>query len=107
MEILEPLWPEVIGGYARSLDHLGEVLGEEHDLSVLLRLLGASPELSPDPVERSVLTALARQRRTDLRFASATLGARAYAEPAPRLVRRMAAYWEAWDSRPVVGGSEA
>ena len=106
MEILEPLWPEVIGGNARSLDHLGDVLGEEHDLSVLLRLLGVSPELCPDPMERSLLTALARQRRTDLRFASATLGARAYAEPAPRLVQRVAAYWEAWDRPPAVGALE-
>lgn len=101
IEILEPLWPEVIGGYARSLEHLGDVLGEEHDLSVLLELLGANPELCPDPVERSLLAAVAVRRRSDLRLASAALGSRAYAEPAPRLVTRFAVYWEAWDRPPV------
>jgi CHAD domain-containing protein len=101
MEILEPLWPDVIGGYARSLEHLGDVLGEEHDLSVLLGLLGGSSELCPDPVERSLLTAVAVRRRSDLRLASAALGTRAYAEPAPRLVKRFAVYWEAWDRPPV------
>ena len=106
MEILEPLWPEVVGAYARSLGHLGDILGEEHDVSLLLELIGGSPELCPDPMERSLLAALARQRRSDLRLASATLGARAYAEPAPRLVRRFAAYWEAWDRPPILGTTE-
>lgn len=103
MEILVPLWPEVISGLAASLDRLGDVLGEEHDLAELLRTIAARPDLCPDPVERSMLVALVQHRRAELQTAALGLGARIYAEPHNRFVGRVGEYWAAWDAPVPVG----
>lgn len=94
LEILHPLWPEVVGGTAMSLDRLGDVLGEEHDLAELLSLLSVQPGLCPDPVERSLLAALAQHRRVELQTAARVLGTRIYAEKPKAFARRLGAYWD-------------
>lgn len=96
MEVVEPVWPEVIGGYASSLDRLSEILGGEHDLAVLLGVLIDDPSLTSDPAERALLFAIAQQRRRELQAASLTLGARMYSEPPGRFVTRVEGYWDAW-----------
>lgn len=104
-EILAPLWPESVGGLAQSLDQLGEWLGDDHDLAVLLRLVADIPELCPDMRERSFLAALAQHRRAELQMAAFTLGARIYAEHPRRFVARLGAYWKAWDAPTPLGYS--
>ncbi len=96
MEILSPLWWEVVGGLASSLDTLGEMLGEEHDLSELTRLVTTIPDLAPDPDERSLLVGLALNRRLELQRAAQMSGARIYAESGQQFTRRLGAYWQAW-----------
>ena len=94
MEILHPLWPEVVGGTALSLDRLGDLLGEEHDLAEMLSLLAVTPDLCPDDVERSLFAALAQHRRGELQAASRVLGTRVYAEKPKAFVARLGAYWD-------------
>jgi CHAD domain-containing protein len=106
LEILSPLWPDVLSGHAASLERLGDLLGTEHDLAQLLRLLAARPDLLPDPVERSLLVALVQHRRAELQTASLALGARVYAEPTRRFTERLAAYWDAWETPVPVGFAE-
>lgn len=96
MEILDPLWPEVIGGLAASLEHLGDVLGDDHDQSELIGLVAAVPELAPDPDERNLLVALSHQRRRELEGAARVMGGRIYAEGATQFTVRLKAYWSAW-----------
>jgi CHAD domain-containing protein len=96
MEILAPVWPEVIGGLAVSLEQLGDVLGDDHDQSELIRLTAALPELAPDPDERNLLVALANQRRRELEGAARVMGGRVYAEAASQFIARLKAYWTAW-----------
>lgn len=96
MEIVAPLWWEVVGGLAVSLDTLGEVLGEEHDLAVLTRLATSVPDLVPDPDERSLLVSLAFSRRQELQGAARVMGNRIYAESPHQFTRRLGAYWQAW-----------
>lgn len=98
VEILAPLWPEVLGGHARALDRLGEALGDEHDLAVLLDLVREDPGLCPHPRERALLVALAQHRRSALQRDALLLGARLYAEPPRLFVRRLHAYWDAWEA---------
>ncbi len=93
MEVLVPIWPEVMGGLVASLDRLSEILGEEHDLAELLGLLMVRPEVCSDPVERSLFAALAQHRRSELQAAARVLGNRVYAEPAPAFRKRLGAYW--------------
>jgi CHAD domain-containing protein len=94
MEFLVPLWPEVIAGTAATLDRLGMVLGEDHDLAELLILVEERPEMCSSPAERSLLFALARQRQTELRHAADVLGRLVYAEKPASLRGRFGAYWE-------------
>lgn len=94
MEFLTPLWPEVVGGYASSLDTLGEVLGEDHDLAELTDLIFEQPDLCPDPRERSLFAVLAQQRRSELQVAAEVLGRRAYAEKPASMHARFGEYWE-------------
>jgi hypothetical protein len=96
MEILAPLWPEVIGGLAASLEQLGDVLGDDHDQTELIALVAALPELAPDPDERNLLMALSHQRRRELEGAARVMGGRIYAEAAEQFSGRLKAYWSAW-----------
>lgn len=103
MEILRPLWPEVIGGTALALEQLGDVLGDEHDLAELLGLLSVTPDLCPDPTERSLFAALAQHRRAELQAAARILGTRAYAERAGRFAARIESYWDSTRFPTAVG----
>jgi CHAD domain-containing protein len=96
MEVVSPLWPEVVGGLALSLAHLGDVLGDDHDQSELIRLVASVPDLMPDPDERNLLVALSQQRRRELEAAAAVMGRRIYAESSDRFALRLGAYWSAW-----------
>ena len=95
MEFLAPLWPEVVVGTAMTLDRLGNILGEDNDLAELAELLRGRPDLCPDPRERSLLRALANQRRNELQTAAEILGRRIYAERPETLSARFGEYWGA------------
>lgn len=97
MEIITPLWPEVVLGMVITLDRMSELLGEDHDLAELLESLTDRPELCPNPMERSLLRALAEQRRSDVETASRILGRRIYAEGPAGLKGRFGAYWESME----------
>lgn len=94
MEFLAPLWPEVVVGMAMTLERLGLMLGEEHDLAELLVLLRERPDLCPDPRERSLFAALATQRRSELQTGAEILGRRVYAEKPGSLSHRFGEYWD-------------
>ena len=93
-EILRPIWPEVVGGTATTLDDLGEYLGQEHDIAELIALLTVDPQLCPDPVERSLFAAVAQHRRLELQTGARALGMRVYAEKPARFVDRFEMYWK-------------
>jgi len=94
MEFLAPVWPEVVLGMTMTLDRLGLILGEDHDLAELLSLLHDRPDLCPNPRERSLFSALVTQRRTELQIAAEILGRRIYAEQPSSLEHRFGEYWE-------------
>ncbi len=94
MEFLAPLWPEVVVGTAMTLDRLGLILGEDHDLAELAGLLRKRPDLCPNPRERSLFAALATQRRSELQTAAEILGKRVYAEKPGSLTHRFGEYWD-------------
>ncbi|MFV1961729.1 MAG: CHAD domain-containing protein [Acidimicrobiia bacterium] len=94
MEFLVPLWPEVVVGMAVTLDRLGLLLGEDHDLAELLTLIHERPDMCPSPRERSLFSALVTQRRAELQLAAEILGRRIYAENPDSLRLRFGEYWE-------------
>lgn len=94
LELMTPLWPEVVVGMAITLERIGELLGQDHDLALLLRTLDENVNICPDPTHRSLIRALANQRRADLQTAARILGRRVFAEEPKSLTGRLDAYWE-------------
>lgn len=106
LEILTPLFPEVLGGFAASLERLGDLLGEEHDLAELLRFLAGHRDVAPETRERALLVALIQHRRAELQNTALSLGSRIYADSPSRFVERLGHYWHEWDAPIPVGFSE-
>jgi CHAD domain-containing protein len=97
MEILTPLWPEVVVGMAITLDRVGELIGQDHDLAMLTEHLEQEEAICPDPALRTLVLAIANQRRSDLQTAARILGRRVFVEKPDAITRRVEAYWESRD----------
>ncbi len=95
METLVPLWSLVIGATAASLDELGELLGDEHDLARLAEIADTQPASLAEATERRLLRAILAQERRERWAAAGELGSRLYAETPKDFVRRVGAYWVA------------
>lgn len=93
MELLRPMFPEVLDGYIAALDHLGELLGEEHDLAELVALVSEQPEMCSDDAEVTLIIALAEHRRSELQADALAIGRKAYAESPKAFATRLEAYW--------------
>ena len=96
LTLLEPLWPDPIKAFRHEAQRLGELLGYDHDLSLLERrfeALSERPELAPlEPVLRNV----AEDCHSTFRREALDLGARLYAEPPGRFAARYREYFDAW-----------
>lgn len=93
MELLRPMFPEVLDGYIVALDQLGDLLGEEHDLAELVALVSELPELCADAAEVTLITALAEHRRSELQSEALVIGHKVYAESPKAFADRLGAYW--------------
>jgi CHAD domain-containing protein len=93
--LLRQVWPELMDVRAAQLKRLSDLLGDEHDLSVMLTILEQEKDsLGPGA---PVLSLLARQRQEKLRAKSETLGCRLYAMDTDCAINQMEALWETWD----------
>jgi CHAD domain-containing protein len=92
--LLASAWPGVLKAQAREAHALTELLGDDHDLAVLIERLGAdAPPLTPAvDAERPALRTLAEQRSAALRAAAERLGERVYAESPKAFSRRLGRY---------------
>jgi len=85
MRLLAPVCGPIVGGAGAEAGELGEVLGEDHDLSVL--------RAKVEGVE--ALTAVIDERRAELQARAFALGSRLYAESPRAFHQRLARYWRA------------
>lgn len=95
--LLREAWPSVISALAGELDALGDLLGEEHDITVLSALLAdtdpSAVGLAPATV--ATLAEVASSQREQLRERARSLGARIYAEKPAAFAGRSASYLRA------------
>ncbi|MCA9969985.1 MAG: CHAD domain-containing protein, partial [Anaerolineales bacterium] len=96
VEILQESWPPVLRPWGDELHRLADVLGDEHDLTVLAETVRADEARFGGEAARPALLALVARRRAELQAAARPLGARLYAEKPRQFVARQAAYWAAW-----------
>lgn len=95
IEMLEVIWPEVLGAYQREIARLARSLGDEHDLALLEDLIAGDPDLVEHDHERFALLTTIAGRRLDLQATATTQGRLVYAEPTESFIGRMAEYWRA------------
>lgn len=91
MEILAPLKPARIEHLAGELHALADLLGEEHDLSLLRDALVHLP--GPEP---EVLLVRIDERRAAAQQDASQLGRRLFAEKPARFAARFQRWWRAW-----------
>ena len=96
LQMLEPLWPGVIGEWADQAHQLADYLGDDHNLWVLRTTVKKKSDDFPDRADSDALLALVDRHRTQLQAKAWLLGARLY-EPKPRRLRaRLGEYWRLW-----------
>lgn len=92
--LLESADPEGIGPLVEELDDLSDLLGDEHDLTVLVEHLEAaagSEAMADVDVDR--LVELARARQATLRSAAVELGEQVYGDGVDAIVERLVGPW--------------
>lgn len=95
LQILTPIWPEMMKTHSEELHGLSDQLNENHDLDVLRHLLLQSPveaELHGGPA----LDALIARRCRELEARALPLGERLFTERARRFADRLKSYWRTW-----------
>jgi CHAD domain-containing protein len=91
LQFLKELWPEVIGGSAKSAHALADVLGDAHDLAVLrATIIERRADAQSGPLVEFI-----DARRAMLGARARPIGLRLYAEEPSRYVARLGQYWEA------------
>lgn len=96
VELLSPLWPDVLTTLAGELHRLTDLLGEHHDLAMLRHHLieGRAPHASD--VDRDLVVALLDRRRDEVEQAAVALASRIYAEKPRAFERRLHRVWSLW-----------
>jgi hypothetical protein len=89
LRLLEPVCPELVHDRIDTLDRLGDLLGQDHDLAVFARTVRHGPNCFDDPQDRPRLLTLIARRQAHLRNTLGPLGQRLFAEPPPAFRRRL------------------
>ena len=92
MDLLAPIWPEVLEAREDLCHRLTDSLGDDHDLVVLRACLNEQRELTP---LIAVVDGLGRRRSQKLRAASVHLGRWLYVDELEAFVSRIEAWWRA------------
>jgi CHAD domain-containing protein len=94
MQLIEAAAPSVLSTLVEQLDHLGDALGDDHDLAVLVERLGQEPERHGGEAAVAHAVDLARTEQADLRRRAFRLGQAIYAEKPAAFRRRAERYWQ-------------
>lgn len=107
VQVLEPLWEEVLNKLGDEVHRLTQILGDDHDLFVLHEMLVKEPErYGPGPALEVVL-ALSDRRRQELRQQARPLGERIYLDSPGAFADRLHGYWKAWRAEPAAPTADA
>jgi CHAD domain-containing protein len=98
LRLLQDVWQGPVKARCDAADLLSDVLGDDHDLSVLQKtLLDHSIDVDGDETLQ-VLLGMITQRQVDLRTRARLLGAKLYAEKPKPFTKRLRRYWKVWQT---------
>ena len=107
VRLLQGIWPSPMQARRHALNHLAELLGDDHDLGELRGVLRALPPSLAADLGVDRLLALVDRRERELRAEARHIGRRIYAEAPKHLLRRFGGYYRAWEAHSATAGSEA
>ncbi len=96
LELLEPLWPEVVDAHISATHHLTDLLGHNQDLQVMHETLTSEPDLLDNHRDTQALLGLVERRQTELRRLAEPLARNVFAERPKAAEARVGAYWHTW-----------
>lgn len=99
--LLCPIWPEQMSAAEADLKRLGEFLGDDHDLTMLLEPATVA-QFEKGGVARhlSELRRIVEKRQKKLRGEALGMGKKFYQEEPSAFCRRLEQYWDRWRSGP-------
>lgn len=93
LELLQPIWPEMIEPLAKQTHRLTDLLGDDHDLAVLKQI--AKDECDGKAsLDDELIFALVDERRDVLQKQAKELGEKLYQETPREFVARLKGYWK-------------
>jgi hypothetical protein len=95
MALISRTWPDLFNARVAAARSLSQMLGDDHDLSVLVAFINALPAGRLPASQAREIERMARARQKELRKAAAPRGRQLFAEGAKGLARRVALMWEA------------
>jgi CHAD domain-containing protein len=96
LQLLEQIRPDEMKECADRAHKLGDLLGDYHDLAVLLQTVSDEPARfgGSEPVQALLPPLIDRQE--DLRWEAEELGSQVYGDRPQVFVRRLKGYWKTW-----------
>ncbi len=99
MQLLAPCWPPELTARAEAARAISQLLGDDHDVSLLCQLVSTPTMTFGSPEETAAFLKLGRKRQKALRKEAAAQGARLLAERSRPFAERIEAYWTAVAAR--------
>jgi CHAD domain-containing protein len=104
MQLLAPCWPSELTARVEDARSISQLLGDDHDISLLCQLVSTPTMTFGSPEETAAFLKSCRKRHKTLRKEAAAQGARLFVERSRPFAERIEAYWMAAASR---GGKPA
>jgi len=89
LELLRSLAPKALTPLVKTVDRLGDLLGDDHDLAVLRREVAGDPERFGGPEALEPLLARIDRRRQKLEHDAVILGRKVFRDPPQTFSRRL------------------
>jgi CHAD domain-containing protein len=93
MQLLSPCWPSELSARAELSRNLSQILGDDHDISLICQLVSAPTMVFASPEETATFLKRCRNRHKSLRQDAKARGARLFVERPRPFVERIEAYW--------------
>lgn len=94
MQLLVPCWPPELSARVETAKALSQMLGDDHDISLLCRLVSTPTMMFGSPDETAAFLKRCRKRQRALRKEARELGERLFAERARPFAERIETYWQ-------------
>jgi CHAD domain-containing protein len=95
MTLLSRAWPDYLGARAAAARNLSQLLGDDHDLAVLIAFIHSDAAAALRGEQAALVESAARRRQNDLRLTARPHGERLFADAPKRLRRNIGVYWKA------------